>query len=119
MPTVGVHDVDLRVAIAEGREDDLPAVGRIAPLGVVARRVGQTREAHAIGLEPEDVHARIEIPAIALGPAVGWAFLVTRGGSRVEVRGGEDQGLLGRMEEAASALPLARADELWRRAGRE
>ena len=85
---VGVHDVDLGIAVAERGEDDLLAVGRIAPLGVVAGGVGQADEVRAVGVGPEDVHRRVEVPAIALGPAVRRALRlrlgspVAQGGSR-------------------------------------
>src|SRR5439155_16953768 len=41
---VGVHEVDLGVAVAERGEDDPGAVGRIAGLGVVAGGIGQAHQ---------------------------------------------------------------------------
>jgi hypothetical protein len=37
---VGVHGIDIEVAMAQGREDDLFSVNRNGCFGVVARRVG-------------------------------------------------------------------------------
>ena len=41
---VGVHDVDVRVAVAVAAEGDLLAVGRKGPFGIVACVVGQPPE---------------------------------------------------------------------------
>ena len=55
---VGIHDVQLQVILAAaiGAEDDLLAVGRIAPLGVVSLRIGQAFQAGAVGVCLENVH---------------------------------------------------------------
>ena len=115
---VGVHDVDLGVAVAERREDDALAVGRVAPLGVVAGGVGQADEVLAVGVGAEDVHERVEVPAIALRAAIRGPLggrgrgpgVVGQGG--VEVRRREEDRLAVGVVEAARALALARADEL-------
>ena len=55
VPAVGVHGVNVEIAVAHGSEDDVLAIPRNRGLGVVSRRVGKLHEAGAIGIGGEDI----------------------------------------------------------------
>ena len=93
----------------------LRAVGRIAPLGVVAGRVGQALQVLAVEVGGEDVHRLGKLPAIALGPAVGRALGGRGLGAGAQVGRGEQDRLAARVKERASAAAFARADHPGRR----
>ena len=62
--SVGLHRVDLHVAVAHAREHD-EAVGRDRRLGVVARRPRQRRRRRAVGVGAIDVVAVVNRPDVA------------------------------------------------------
>src|SRR5262249_31754604 len=96
-------------------EDDLLAVGRVAPLGVVAVGVGQAFQVGAVGVGLEDVHGRVEVPAVR--PPLALLLLTQAGflGPRlfcvgVGVAAGEDDLLAVGPEVGAGSLADAGAD---------
>src|SRR4051812_18048786 len=62
---VGIHDIDVGVAIAVAAKGDLLAVFRVGSFGVVAGDVGQAAEDVAVEIGLEQVHVGIEIPFVA------------------------------------------------------
>ena len=63
---VGVHPIELDVAVAEAREDDRAVLPADRRLGVVARRVGETHDVLAVAVGLEDVVGVVERPDVAL-----------------------------------------------------
>src|SRR5262249_22969897 len=109
--------LEVLFAIAVGAEDDIPAIRRIAALGVIAFGVGQPFQAAAVGVGLENIHMRVEIPRIAAplaGPAFRLAPLIFLGvllpGIGVEMAAGEDDLFAVRREVGTGGLADARAD---------
>src|SRR5262245_15186898 len=67
--------------IALGAEDNVPAIGRVAALGVIAVGFGEPFQAGSIRIGLENVHVSIEVPLVATaaaGLAVFFALNILR-----------------------------------------
>src|SRR6185369_6888041 len=62
---IGVHGVDVEVAIARGSEDDVLAVARYGGLGVVAWRVDEELQVAAVWLGGVDAIGIVDGPDVA------------------------------------------------------
>src|SRR5271167_2048218 len=107
---VGVHGIDVEVAITCRGEDNLLAVAGNGGFCVVARGVSEDTEIAAIQLGGVDLVAAIDRPDVAMGVVRLWGTVRTGGVGRREqhaVAGGEDV--------ATGSLAFAGADQLGRR----
>ena len=66
MRAIGVHRVNIEIAIAHGGEYDLLAVERDRGFGVIAGRGGQLLQVGAVRIRRENVISRIHRPHVAL-----------------------------------------------------
>jgi hypothetical protein len=99
---VGVHGVDVDVAVAGGGEDDLRAVVRDGGLGVVPGVVREAAQVGAVGPGGVDV-VGVEGPDVALCAVRRWRAL---GG--VLVGGAVEDAVAGREEVGAGRTPRGR-----------
>src|SRR4051812_47394854 len=76
---IGIHDVNIEIAIAGGGEDDVFSIFRNDGLRVVPLLVSKGFGIGAVGIGDIDVVRRIDRPAISLAP-VGWGRTLGRGG---------------------------------------
>src|SRR5690349_21048454 len=116
---VGIHQIDVGVAVAIAAKGDELAVFGIDPFGVVAGRVGQAAEDIAVEIGFEEVHVRIEVPFVAAADAGFFVILLLLafGGlslieMRVEMARGEENPLAIGREIAAGSAAAAGADAL-------
>ena len=63
---IGIHRVNIEIAIAHRSEHDLLPVERNRRFGIVALRISKLLQFRAIGVRGEDVVSRIDSPNIAL-----------------------------------------------------
>ena len=94
--SVRIHDVNVGVAVPGRSEHDLPTVGRVASLGIVACGIGQPVEPRAIKFDRVEIHMRIEIPLVTPTPPPRRFFAGLQFGHvdlGVGVTGGEENGL--------------------------
>ena len=73
---VGIHRVDVEIAIAHRREDKLLAVQRDRCFCVVARRVGQLLQIGAVRFGSENVETRIHGPNVSARKVRLWRTLL-------------------------------------------
>src|ERR1700674_1026514 len=104
---VGIHGVDVEVAIAGGSEDDVLAVPGDRGLGVVAVRAGKLLQITAIRLGRIDLIGIVDRPDVPVG-VIGLRRTV--GACRVSR--GEEETIAGGKEIGASRAALAGAYEL-------
>src|SRR6202007_849748 len=104
---VGVHGVDVEVAVADRREDDLLAIGRDDRFSVVAGLFGELLEIGAVGIRSEDVVAWINAPDVSLG-VVGFGRAV----GAAEMGGGVENLLAVGKEERTRRAALASRDHV-------
>src|SRR5579863_5602001 len=104
---VGVHGVDVEIAVANGGERDLLAVERDCGFGIIAGSVGELLEVGAVRIRRENVVSRINSPDITLGEVrAGRAFGAGEVGRSVENL------LAVRIEEAAGSASFAGGDHV-------
>src|SRR5579862_2055251 len=107
---IGVHGVDVEIAVARGSEDDVLAVASNGGLRVVAARVGEQFEVAAIGLGGVDAIGVINRPDVAARIIrFGWAFCAGR------MSGGKEDAIAGGKEIAAGGAALSGAQQFRRR----
>ena len=83
--TVGIHRVDIEVAIAHRSEDELLAVERDRRFGIVSRRVRQLLRLRAIGIGGKDVVRRIDGPNVSARKVrPRWALFIAEMSRRIE-----------------------------------
>ena len=121
---VGVHHVQVGIAVAVAAKGDLLAVGRIGAFGVVALGVGELLQVLAVEIGLEDVRVGIEVPLVAAALAGALVFglllaLLLLGLRQlgVEMARGENQLLAVGREVAARRAAAAGADQLRLAAG--
>src|ERR1035438_3256592 len=71
MRTVGIHGVNVQIAVARGSEDNLLAVAANGRLGVISGSVGQQLDIAAIKLGSVDIVAAVDgpdVPVRIVGP---------------------------------------------------
>ena len=67
---IGIHHIDVGIAVAIADKQNLPAVGGEGAFGVVAGSVGELLKAAAVGARGKNIHVGIEVPLIT-PPAAG------------------------------------------------
>ncbi len=102
VPAVGVHAVEVEVAVARRGEDQRAVLGADGGLGVVGVVVGQADGVRAVGLDAQDLVVGVDLPDVAVRAVGG-----RRAGGIVEVgRRVEDAAGVGRVV-GAGGPPLA------------
>src|SRR5579859_5291631 len=99
---VGIHRVDIQIAVTHGCEDDFLAIFGYRRLGVIARRRGQLLQIRPVGVCRENVVAGVYRPYVSLGKIWPWWTCRVR-----KVRGRVQNLPSVRIEEAARRPTLA------------
>src|SRR2546421_10860721 len=104
---VGIHGVDVQVAVAGGREHDVLAVPGDRGLGVVAVRAAKLFQITPIYLGGKNLIGIVDRPDVAVG-IIGLRRTVRACG----MSRGKENAIAGRKEVGASSAALASAHEL-------